>query len=184
MFVFKLYFSYFTLKTNEFRLSNSDNRPISVWSSCNSIGFDALNTNDVEAILKISPGTFLWIPNTSTKYCVFGTKPVRVCLFRRPVQARAVPRFESIFKRRRFKMFLLSIFYGTIYRGQLPTNSWDAFNRLKKVIIECGLQSCAENFWRFFNHIIDGIAECFLILICIDRQAILHYVNVQFTIEI
>lgn len=86
----------FTLKTNVDRLSNSVILPTSVWSSRNSIGFVELNTSDVEASLKISPGTFLWIPNTSTKYFWLSISPARLCLLRFPVQTKAVPRFESI----------------------------------------------------------------------------------------
>lgn len=95
-----------TLKTNDVRLSNSDNLPSSEWSSRNSIGLVQLNTNDVDASLNISPGTILWIPNTSTKYFLSGINPASVCLLRIPVQARAVPRFESM-RKEIFHSFLL-----------------------------------------------------------------------------
>lgn len=96
--VMQFYICFSTLNMNDERLSNSDNLPISIWSSCNSIGFVELKTNDVEASLKMSPGTFLWTPKTSTKYFLLGTRPPKVCLLRVPVHAKAVPRFESINK--------------------------------------------------------------------------------------
>lgn len=84
------------LNTNEDLLSNSESRPCSIRSSFSSIGLERLKINEVDPSLNVNPGIFLWTPKISTKYFLFGMKPRRICRFRKPVHAKAVPRFESV----------------------------------------------------------------------------------------